>query len=266
MRDMTNHVPTAEYGQGSRRFSLATGSPGELGLLKVLGEAFGRAADATMLWYKNGTGQSLKLLQEKQVDMVMVHAPDEIDRAIAQGWATGKTLIGSNEFYIVGPKNDPAGIADARDAVEGYRRIAAGGFPFISRGDSSGTHQKEMQLWDEAQISPEGNWYIVTRDFMTASLKRAETEGGYYMTDSSTWIMEQSQAPSLKILFGGDRRLVNIYHALLAPSGGTVGREIAASFVDFVASSEGQEIIREFGARQFAEALYNDANYARQYE
>jgi tungstate transport system substrate-binding protein len=266
MPDMTNHVPTAEYGQGSRHFSLATGSPGELGLLKALGETFGQVADATMLWHKNGTGQSLKLLKEKQVDMVMVHAPVEIERALAQGWATSKTLIGSNEFYIVGPQSDPAGIADAKDAIDAYRRIATGGFPFISRGDNSGTHQKEMALWAEAQIVPGGAGYIATGDFMTASLKIANSNSAYFMTDSSTWIMEQSVAPALQILFRGDRRLVNVYHALLAPPGTTAGRDAAAAFVAFVASPAGQQIIREYGAGLHPQALYNDADYARQYE
>ena len=107
----------ATYGTGRNRFSLATGSPGELGLLKLLAEEFARRADAQMVWVKAGTGASLKLLQEKKVDMVMVHAPAQVDKAIADGWATGKTLIGSNEFYIVGPKGDPAAIARAESAA-----------------------------------------------------------------------------------------------------------------------------------------------------
>lgn len=291
MQGMTINDPAVQYGPGPRYFHLATGSPGELGLLKALGEAFGLRADAALVWHKNGTGQSLRLLKERKVDMVMVHAPDAIEHAVAQGWATGKTLIGSNEFYMVGPADDPADIANAADAIDAYRRIAAGGFPFISRGDNSGTHQKEMLLWSEAGrntptlplvaapqegeappgvarpgAQPAGDWYIVTGDFMTASLKRAETERGYYMTDSSTWIMGRGLAPSLRILFRGDRRLVNVYHALLAPAGSTPGHDMAQQFVAFLASIEGQQIIREFGAGQYPEALYNDANYARQYE
>lgn len=134
------------YGNGINRFALATGSPGELGLLKLLAEEFGRRADAQMLWVKAGTGQSLKLLQARKVDMAMVHAPAQVDQAVKDGWATGKTLIGSNEFYIVGPKGDPAAIAQASNAADAYRRIAALGARFVSRGDNSGTHQKEMQI------------------------------------------------------------------------------------------------------------------------
>jgi tungstate transport system substrate-binding protein len=260
----------ATYGGGSNRFSLATGSPGELGLLKALGEAFSKEADATLVWVKAGTGQSLKLLKEKKVDMAMVHAPAQVDQAIAEGWAVGKKLIGSNEFYIVGPASDPAGISDAQSAADAYRRIAEAKAKFVSRGDNSGTHQKEMQIWGKAGIKPEGAWYIVTKDFMTASLKVANSNSAYFMSDSSTWIMEQGVAPSLKILFRGDRFLVNTYHAIVAPPGATKdassGRDTAEKFVAFVASPAGQKIIREYGAGLYPEALYNDAAYATKYD
>ncbi|MFA7281529.1 MAG: substrate-binding domain-containing protein [Sterolibacterium sp.] len=256
----------ATYGAGKNRFTLATGSPGELGLLKLLAEDFARKADAQMVWVKAGTGASLKLLQEKKVDMVMVHAPEQINKAVKEGWATGKTLIGSNEFYIVGPRNDPAQIAKAENAIDAYRRIAAAGANFVSRGDNSGTHQKEMQVWQKTGVQPGGAWYIVTKDFMTASLKRANVEKAYFMSDSSTWIMEKGVAPDLQILFRGDRALVNTYHALTAPPGTTPGRDTAEKFVAYVASSDGQKIIAEYGKDKFGEGLYNDMQYARRYD
>ena len=256
----------ATYGTGENHFSLATGSPGELGLLKLLAEEFARRADAQMVWVKAGTGASLKLLQEKKVDMVMVHAPAQVDKAIKDGWATGKTLIGSNEFYIVGPKGDPAGIARAESAADAYQRVAKAGARFVSRGDNSGTHQKEMQIWQKAGIQPAGTWYIVTKDFMTASLKRANAEGAYFMSDSSTWIMEKNVAPDLVILYRGDKFLVNTYHALTAPPGATPGRDTAEKFVAFVASPDGQKIIADYGRDRFGEGLYNDKAYARKYD
>jgi tungstate transport system substrate-binding protein len=253
------------YGSGPNAFSLATGSPGELGLLKLLGETFSAKQQASLKWVKAGTGQSLKLLREQQVDMVMVHAPGGEEKAIAEGWATQRTLIGSNEFYIVGPANDPAGIAAAGNGAEAYRRIARSGARFVSRGDNSGTHQKEMQIWAAAGVKPEGTWYIVTREFMTASLKRADAEGAYFMTDSSTWVAEKSNAPGLRILMRGDKALVNTYHALAAAEGATPGRETALRFIRFVASEEGQRIIRDYGKERYGEALYNDAAYARRF-
>ena len=258
--------PEAVYGDGSNQFSLATGSPGELGLLKVLAEAFGKQDNAKMAWFKAGSGESLKLLKDKKVDMIMVHAPAAEKQAVQEGWATKATLIGSNEFFIVGPAGDPAKIAEAKSAVDAYRRIADAKAKFFSRGDNSGTHKKEMDVWKKADIKPQGDWYVVTKDFMTATLKRANQEKGYFMVDSSTWVAEKKDVPDLKILFKGDKMLVNTYHALCQPAGATPGAATAAKFIDFVASPQGQQIIRDYGKERHGEGLYNDAAYATQYD
>ena len=258
--------PAAVYGSGANQFSLATGSPGELGLLKVLAEAFGKQDNARMAWYKAGSGESLHLLKGKKVDMIMVHAPAAEKKAVKEGWATKPALIGSNEFFLVGPANDPAKIAEAKSAVDAYRRVAAAKARFFSRGDNSGTHKKEMDLWKKAEIKPQGDWYVVTKDFMTATLKRANQEKGYFMVDSSTWVAEKKDVPDLKILFKGDKLLVNTYHALCQQPGATPGSATAAKFIDFVASPQGQKIIQDYGKDKYGEGLYNDAAYAKQYD
>jgi len=255
-----------EYGTGPNRFTLATGSPGELGLLKVLGEAFSAKANTVLLWKKAGSGESLKALKEKTVDMIMVHAPAAEKKAVEEGWATRRVLIGSNEFFIVGPADDPAKISGARDAADAYTRIAQAKAKFFSRGDNSGTHKKEMDVWQKTGITPSDDWYVVTKDFMTATLKRANDEKGYFMTDSSTWAAEQKNVPNLKILFKGDKFLVNTYHALCQPAGATPGAQWAEKFIEFVASEEGQKIVREYGKDQYGQGLYDDAAYARQYD
>jgi tungstate transport system substrate-binding protein len=268
-------IPSAEaqkvagaYGRGPEKFSLATGSPGELGLLKALGEAFSEemGGQTTLNWTKAGSGASLKMLQEKKVDMVMVHAPQAEEEAVKAGWATHRTLIGSNEFYIVGPASDPAKIKEAKSAAEAYKRIAQAKARFFSRGDNSGTHKKEMSLWQQADIKPEGDWYVVTKDFMTATLKRANAEKGYFMVDSSTWVAEKKNLPHLEVLFKGDKVLVNTYHALAQPAGVTPGADTAAAFIEFVASPKGQQIIREFGKGKYGEPLYNDAEYVKKFD
>jgi tungstate transport system substrate-binding protein len=256
----------AVYGSGANKFSLATGSPGELGILKVLGETFAKENDATLCWIKAGSGESLTLLRTKKVDMIMVHAPAAEKKAIAEGWAVKRVLIGSNEFYIVGSPEDPAKISDAKSAAEAYQRIASTKAKFFSRGDNSGTHKKELDVWQKAGIVPSGQWYVVTKDFMTATLKRADQEKGYFMTDSSTWAAERNNVPNLKILFRGDKFLINTYHTLAQPSGATAGADTAAKFIDFVSSGKGQTIIRDFGRDKYGEGLYNDALYAQQYD
>ncbi len=262
----TNPIsPEAIYGKGAKSFTLATGSPGELGLLQTLGEAFDKKEGARLVWIKAGSGASMKLLKNAQVDMIMVHAPDAVNKAIAEGWAVNRTLIGSNEFYIVGPKNDPASIKMASSGADAYSKIASAQSKFISRGDNSGTHQKEMDIWKKAGVNPNGSWYLVTNDFMTASLKKANAEDAYFMTDSSTWVAEKDIAPNLQILYRGDPFLVNTYDALAAPVGATANRDIAVKFIQFVSSNEGQKIIRDYGKSKYKEPLYNDAVYAKQY-
>lgn len=251
----------ATYGQGPNAFSLATGSPGELGLLRALAEAFSPTTQARLNWKKAGSGESLKLLQAKAVDMIMVHAPKAEKEAVTQGWAAQRTLLGSNEFFIVGPAADPAGIAQATDVKDAYARIARAQAKFFSRGDNSGTHQKELAIWKMAGVTPQGGWYLVTKAFMGATLKRANDEAGYFMTDSSTWVQEAAKLPGLKVLFKGDKYLVNTYHALRQPDGATPSAALAGRFIDFVASPAGQKIIREYGG-----GLYNDAAYAKQYD
>ena len=256
------------YGVGPEKFTLATGSPGELGLLKVLAAGFDKAMQGqiTLQWIKAGSGKSLQLLKDKKVDLIMVHAPAAEKQAVQEGWAKDRTLIGSNEFFMVGPASDPAKIAEAKSALDAYRRIAAAKARFFSRGDNSGTHKKELQIWKEAGIQPAGDWYIVTKDFMSATLKRTDQEKGYFMVDSSTWTAEKKNVANLKVLYKGDKMLVNTYNALAQPDGATPGAALAAKFIAFVASPQGQQIIKDYGKDRYGEGLYNDAAYASQYE
>ncbi|MGE4193218.1 MAG: substrate-binding domain-containing protein [Pseudodesulfovibrio sp.] len=256
---------TETYGDTAKVYKLATGSPGELGMLKVLAENFNAKHGTTMCWVKAGSGKSLSLLQARDVDLCMVHAPAAEKKAVADGWAVGRTLIGSNEFYIVGPKSDPAGIAKAADAADAYARIAKAGALFLSRGDNSGTHKKELAVWKKAGIKPEGKWYVVTKDFMMATLLRANAEGGYFMTDSSTWVAGKKDVPDLAILFRGDPMLINTYHALAVPEGAP-NHDVAMAFIEFVGSAEGQKLIADYGKDLYGEGMYNDAEYAKQYD
>ncbi len=253
------------YGNGEV-FSLATGSPGELGLLEVLADAFNAEHGSSLCWKKAGSGASLKLLQEKDVDAIMVHAPAAEKKAVKDGWARNRQLIGSNEFYIVGPKDDPAGIKDAKTVAEAYKKISDAKQLFLSRGDNSGTHKKEMAIWKKAGVEPSGDWYVVTKDFMMATLLRADKDKGYFMTDSSTWVAGKKDIKNLDVLFKGDVFIVNTYHGLCQPEGATKGGELGCAFIDFVGSEKGQNIIRAYGKQKYGEAMYNDKEYAKQYD
>jgi len=227
----------ATYGNGSVAFKLATGSPGELGLLKDIAKAFNQENDTTICWVKAGSGKSLKLLKAKKVDIVMVHAPAAEKQAITDGWAIKRSLIGSNEFYIVGPKNDPAGISKATTAFDAYAKIAKSKSNFLSRGDNSGTNKKELAIWKKARIKPGSQagsaWYIITKAFMMKTLKKADQVNGYFMTDSSTWVAGKKDLKNLKILFRGDPMLINTYHGLCQPEDGSMVQQASSKFIDF---------------------------------
>jgi tungstate transport system substrate-binding protein len=195
--------------------------------------------------------------------VALVHAPEAEKRAIAEGWAVKRTLIGSNEFDIVGPKNDPAAVRGAASVVDAYTRIAKAKATFLSRGDNSGTHKKEMTIWKRAGIVPSGDWYVVTKDFMLATLRKANEKKAYFMADSSTWMSTRAELDKLDVLFRGDPVLVNVYHALCQPEGATKGQPHASTFVDFLSSNEAQVIVRRYGEDRYGEPMYRDAREAK---
>jgi tungstate transport system substrate-binding protein len=256
----------AVYGDGAHGLTVATGSPGELGLLEALAKSFNRKHDTTIRWKKAGSGKSLALLKERKVDVVLVHAPEAERKAVAAGWAERRTLIGSNQFYLIGPKEDPAGVSKAVSAVDAYARVARAKATFLSRGDNSGTHQKEMAIWKEAGIKPSGSWYVTTKDFMLATLRKANERKAYFMTDSSTWVSARAKLGRLGVLYQGDSVLVNVYHALCQPEGATDEHGYVSRFVDFLRGEEAQAIIRNYGRDRYGEPMYRDAKHARAYQ
>jgi tungstate transport system substrate-binding protein len=248
--------PSAVWGSGSQRFSLATGSPGELGLLQALAERFAAANDAQMAWFFAGSGAAMEHLRARRVDMILAHAPPAERRAVADGWATGRVLFGSNEFWVLGPEEDPASIR-GMEALAAFRRMAEVKARFVSRGDNSGTHQKERQLWSEAGVEPDPAQLIVTREFMTASMRRANAEGAYFLTDSSTFIAERANMPRLRVLVRGGAVLLNPYHTLFLADP-TPATPIARRFGEFLLSDAAQAMLRDYGRDRFGEPMYND--------
>jgi len=239
---------------------LATGSPHELGLVDALFAEFKKEVPCELNVTKAGSGESLQMLKTGAVDVIMVHAPAEEAKAIEEGWALNCAYFGGNDFVIVGTAKDPAGIKGCKDVVGAYRKIAGAKAPFISRGDNSGTHKKELKIWEKAGITPQGSWYMINKDFMMATLLKASDDGAYFMTDRSTWIVAKKEKPDLKlvVLFEGDPMLINRYHALtinpkLFPD---ANYELAKKFVDFLKSDQGQKIIATFGKEKFGEPLY----------
>ncbi len=239
---------------------LATGSPYELGLIDKLYKKFKEKVPCNIVVKKAGSGKSLSLLRSGKVDVCIVHAPELELKAQKDGWAKDRTYIFANDFVIVGPKSDPAGIRSCRDVVCAYRKIAKTRSLFFSRGDNSGTNRKELAIWKMAGIKPKGSWYKVTKNFMMASLLEANRGGGYFMSDRSTYIVARKKYPNLKlrILFQGDPILINRYHALCGNPevNPNVNYKLAKRFVDFLVSEKCQKIIKNYGKKEFGEPLY----------
>lgn len=252
------------YGKGNISITLATGTPGSLGLVKSLAEPFCNKNNCRIKWINMGSGESLEALKSGKADIIMVHAPDAEKKAVKAGWAVNRKLIGGNEFFILGPASDPAGIKGLRSVTEAYKRIAETGVLFFTRNDNSGTHKKEMMIWEMAGTKPSGAWYVATNTFMEPTLKRADDEKGYFMTDSSTYYAIKQGVKNLEILLKGDPVLINVYHIMSVPEEkrSVDIYRLITGFIGFVKSDEGQKIIREFGTPEYGVPLYMDAKQA----
>lgn len=190
-----------------------------------------------------GTGQALQLGQAGDVDAVLVHARAAEEAFVAAGHASHRRPIMYNDFVIIGPAADPAGIAQASDAVAALRAIAAGGAVFVSRGDTSGTHQMELALWAAAGIDPQGAWYRATGSGMGAALNTAAGLGAYILADRATWLQFGNKA-DLALLFAGDPVLFNQYAYL--PMRAARRPDLVAQVEDWLASARARDLINGY--------------------
>ena len=247
----------AQAGWAREKLVLSTGSPYELGLIDALAQPFEARYKCTIEVIKAGSGKAINLLREGKVDVIMVHAKEAEEKLIQDGYGVNRRLIAHNDFVIVGPRDDPAGIRGAKNVADAYRRIAHSQSLFFSRGDNSGTHKKELSIWEQAGIKPQGPWYQRSGTFMGATLQKANKEQGYFMTDRSTYI-SLSKEVTLDILFEGDPYLVNHYHAIAVNPAKYSKRsyELAVNFIGFITSPHGQKIIRDYGKKEFGKPLY----------
>jgi tungstate transport system substrate-binding protein len=197
-----------------------------------------------------GTGQAIRNARNCDGDLLLVHARSAEEAFVAEGYGTERTNLMYNDFVIVGPDSDPAGIAGMRDARTALRKIAAARALFASRGDDSGTHQKEMSLWNDIDTDPteaSGEWYRETGSGMGATLNAAVGMGACALTDRATWI-SFSNKQDFRVLVEGDRALFNQYGVIpvdpaKCPS---VNAEGARIFADWLLSDAGQNAIAAY--------------------
>jgi tungstate transport system substrate-binding protein len=194
-----------------------------------------------------GTGKALRMGQDGDVDVVLVHARPAEDKFVAEGYGDKRYSVMYNDFVIVGPGSDPAGIAGAESAAEALGKIAASQSIFVSRGDDSGTHKKERSLWKTAGIQPEGSWYREAGQGMGKVLQIASEMDGYTLTDRGTWLAYQDKLP-LRIAFEGDPVMFNPYGiiAVNPQRHPDTNYEGARALIGWMISPTGQKMIGEF--------------------
>ena len=234
-----------------------TTSTQDSGLLDVLVPLFEKKTGYTVKTIAVGTGQSLALGDRGEADVVLAHAPELELRCLAKGNLVNRRLVMHNDFILVGPPGDPAGIRRMKRAADALKKIAGDGARFVSRGDKSGTHSKELALWKAAGIAPKGIRYIESGQGMGATLIIASEKGAYTLTDRATYLAYQRRV-QLAILLEGDAPLLNIYHVVEVDPARypKVNARGGKAFADFMVWPETQELIRTFGVEKYGQPLF----------
>lgn len=233
-----------------------TTSTQDSGLLDELLPAFTKDTGWRVKPLAVGSGQAIELGRRGEADVLLVHSPEAEEKFVAEGDAGDRRLVMHNDFVIVGPADDPAGIQDV-PAAEAMHKIAAAQAGFVSRGDESGTHAREKQLWEEAKTEPSGRWYHSTGQGMGATLRVASEQGAYTLTDRATYLSQKDDL-ALEILNEGDKELLNVYHVIemTKRAGDRVQPDAAKAFADWIVGAKAQRMIGEFGTEKFGQPLF----------
>jgi tungstate transport system substrate-binding protein len=234
-----------------------TTSTQDSGLLDVLVPMFEQQTGYVVKTVAVGTGAALQMGQQGNADVLLVHAPASEIPLVQQGYVNDRRLVMHNDFVIVGPSNDPAGIKGTKTAAEAFKKISTAGAGFISRGDDSGTNKMELTLWKSTSITPQGNWYSESGQGMGATLKIASEKQAYTLTDRATYLANKAVL-DLDILVEGDPALLNVYHVMVVnpEKFPKVNHAGAVAFADFITSPATQDVIGKFGVDKFGQPLF----------
>jgi tungstate transport system substrate-binding protein len=228
------------------------------GLLAVILPVFEAQYGVTVEVVAVGTGQALQLGRDGNADVLLVHARDLEDEFMAEGHGTRREDVMYNDFIIVGPAGDPAAIANTTDAAIAFTAIAETQSPFISRGDDSGTHVKELEIWFAAGIEPGGDSYNAAGQGMGAVLTIADEEQAYTLSDRATYLARTLEGTELVIVVEGDPILFNPYGVIAVnpDKGAHIQADLAQQFIDWLISVETQQLIADFGVAEFGQSLF----------
>ncbi len=235
-----------------------TTSTQDSGLLDVLIPLFETETGYVVQTVAVGTGQALKMGEEGNADVLLVHAPSSEKTFMDNGFGKDRVLVMHNDFIIVGPASDTAQIGKAVSASDALKLIYTSGSLFVSRGDDSGTHKKELEIWKKSELAPEGqSWYLETGQGMGATLIVASEKGAYTLTDRATYLAQKENL-QLDLLLEGDPPLLNIYHVITVNPAKwqNANYDGAIAFVKFITQPSIQEVIGNFGVDTFGQSLF----------
>ncbi len=232
-----------------------TTSTENTGLLSELLPRFTAATGYQVHVIAVGTGKALRMGKDGDVDVVLVHAPAAEQRFVDQGYGEQRLPVMFNDFVLVGPHDDPAGLTRADSVANALARIADSRTPFVSRGDDSGTHKKELSLWSEAGLIPEGAWYREAGQGMGKVLQMADEMNAYTLADRGTWLAYRDKS-RLKVAYQGDEALFNPYSVIevSATRYPDLNHKGARALITWIRGTEGQQAIAAF--RKSGEQLF----------
>ncbi len=245
-----------------------TTSTDDSGLLDAILPSFEDAFDAQVEVVAVGSGQALALGESGDADVLLVHSPAAEESFVEAGYGLARIPVMYNDFVLVGPSDDPAGVAGLADASLALAAVAAAQAPFISRGDDSGTNARELKLWEAATITPdpEGGWYFSIGQGMAETLLFAAERQAYTLSDRATFLAQAANVPSLVILVGGDSIAENPDVSLLNPYSVIqvnpelhegIQADLAREFAEWLISVDTQERIASFGVETYGQSLFN---------
>jgi tungstate transport system substrate-binding protein len=244
----------SDAGTANGQMILATTtSTQDSGLLDELVPEFERESGCSVKTVAVGSGEALELGEKGNADVLLVHSPKAEQEYMDGGHGISRKAVMHNDFVVVGPKDDPAGIKSADSAAEAFTRIAKAAAPFASRADESGTNTKERSIWEAAGIEPKGSWYIETGQGMGQTLTIASQKEAYTLSDRGTHLATDNL--DLDLLVEGGKDLLNPYHVIVVKADGT-NRACAQEFSDWIASPVIQDEIGRFGVPKYGEPLF----------
>lgn len=234
----------------------STTSTQDSGLFDVLIPAFEKANPTFKVKViAVGSGEAIKLGEKKDADVLLVHSPAAEKTFVEAGFGISKQSVMYNDFIIVGPASDPVGIKGSTSAAEAFKKIAAAKAILVSRGDDSGTHNKEKSIWASGTIDPKGqSWYLSTGQGMGETLRVAMEKLGYTLVDRATWLTGKAGLPDLTLLVEGDKKLFNRYSVIEVV--GANNADGAKAFSDWVTGADGQQVIGAYGVDKFGQQIF----------